>query len=295
MLTSAILVAAGLVNQAKLEPAHAENAAFKQVLEQGFQTGGQTIRLPEPTLRDGQDAEAQRAALRQVAGSLRALEEMLRNSVTAPYILKLRDLKTADATLRSADIWFVVYGDLKQVEAAKEAARSDGKEVEAANMWFQTRLLKNEELKAAGIEPPASHAGQSSWYAHVHAKLLDRIDFELTNHAVASQSDESVVIASRTDPAFDRAGPAPNGWKPMSAAGGSKADGSAKPYAGGMSYAKISRLALKPGALLVELHTAFVEPEEWFHGAPILRSKFGIVAQDQIRALRRELASKRGK
>jgi hypothetical protein len=62
-----------------------------------------------------------------------------------------------------------------------------------------------------------------------------------------------------------------------------------------MSYAKISRLGVKPGAVVVEMHMAFVEPDGWFHGAPILRSKFGAVAQDQIRTLRRDLASKRAK
>jgi hypothetical protein len=294
MLTGAILIAVGLINQVQLEPAHAENAAFKQILDHGFPAGGQTIRLPEPLLRDGQDADAQRTALREVAGSDRAVEDLLRNSVTAPYILKPRDLKTSDATIRFADLWFVVYADLKEVDPAKEAARTDAKEVEAANMWFQTRLLKDDEFKAAGIEPPASRADQRGWYAHVHARLLDRIDFEVTNHVVASKSEHSVVIASRTDPAFDRAGSLANGWKPLAAAGSAKAEGAPKPYTGGISYSKISQLTLKPGALLVEIHAAFVEPEDWFHGAPILRSKFGVIAQDQIRALRRELL-KRGK
>jgi hypothetical protein len=289
------MLVAGILTQAKVEHAHAENPVFKQVLEQGLETGGQSVRLPEPRLQDGQDADAQRVALREVFGSDRAAEEMLRNSVTAPYILKPHDLKTSDATIRSVDLWFVVYADLKELDPGKEAARTDAKEVEAANMWFQTRLLKNDELKAVGIESPGPRAGQSTWYAHVHARLLDRIDFELTDHVVASQSDESVVIASRTDPAFDRAGPMANGWKPLAAAGDSKAAVSVKPYGGGISYAKVSRLALKPGALLVEMHAAFVEPDGWFQGAPILRSKFGVVAQDQIRSLRRELAAKRAK
>ena len=66
-----------------------------------------------------------------------------------------------------------------------------------------------------------------------------------------------------------------------------------KPYPGGISYTKISRLAFRPSALLVEMHGAFVEPREWFQGGPILRSKFSVVAQDQIRTLRRELARRK--
>ena len=62
-----------------------------------------------------------------------------------------------------------------------------------------------------------------------------------------------------------------------------------------MSYAKISRLKEPEGALLVEFHAAFSEPEAWFQGAPILRSKFAPIAQDQIRKLRRELLKNRPK
>jgi hypothetical protein len=108
---------------------------------------------------------------------------------------------------------------------------------------------------------------------------------------MVSQSGESIVVASRTDPDFGTAPPLGNGWKPVAAQGaGSKAGDKAQAYAGGISYAKISRSTLKPGAVVVEMHAAFVEPDAWFTGSPILRSKFSIVAQDQIRALRRELA-----
>jgi len=297
MLTCAILWAACLTAQGKIEPPHAQNAVYNQVLNQGLEAGGQTIHLPKPRVLDGQDAGAQSAALREVAGSDRALDDMLRNSITAPYIIKVHDSKVAGATIRAADVWFVVYAELNQIDLAREAARADEKEVEVANMWFQTRLLKASDLHAAGLEPPAVVAGQSTWYSHVHARLLDRIDFEVINQVVASQSAESIVIASRTDPSFAKAGPIANGWKSVAPAGGgaAKAEGPTQPYAGGISYAKISRVALKPDALVVEMHVAFVEPDGWFHGAPILRSKFSIIAQDQIRSLRRELARKQGK
>jgi hypothetical protein len=112
---------------------------------------------------------------------------------------------------------------------------------------------------------------------------------------MASQSSESVVIAARTDPAFDKPGPNGNGWRSIGTAAGGQTPGALQPYAGGISYTKISRLAFQPGALLVEMHGAFVEPRDWFQGAPILRSKFSVVAQDQIRRLRRELARNRGR
>jgi hypothetical protein len=114
----------------------------------------------------------------------------------------------------------------------------------------------------------------------------------VTNQVAASQSPQSIVVASRTYPAFLKAGPMPNQWKPLAAPGNPMAETAAQPYAGGISYAKISRIAIKPRALFVEIHAAFVEPDGWFQGAPILRSKFSVVAQDHIRRLRREVVRK---
>jgi hypothetical protein len=295
MIASTILLAGLLAGQTQIEPAHAQNSVFSDVLEHGLEIVGQKVELPRPRLWDGQDATAQRAALREVVSSDRAFDDLVRDSITAPYIIKVRDLKTSGATIRMADVWFVVYADLKQVDFGQEASRTDQKETEVANMWFQTRLLKDDDLKSAGIKPAQGSSGQSAWYSHVHARLLDRIDFETTNHVVATQTPDSMLIASRSDPAFAKAPAFANTWKPLPRAGSNKTDEPPRPYEGGMSYAKISRLAFKPGAILVEMHMAFVEPDGWFQGAPILRSKFSVIAQDQIRSLRRELAKKRAK
>jgi hypothetical protein len=277
MLIQTLLVAVSLVSQAKIEPAHSRNAVYTEVLRQGLETGGQTITLAPPRLVDGLTPEEERAALRKVAESDRAVDEMLRDSVTAPYIIKVRDQKATGATIRMADVWFVVYAPLEKIDPVREVARADQKKIEVANMSFETRKLN----------------AQAEWYAHVHARLLDRIEFDVTNHGAVSQSPDSIVVASRTDPAFDKAATNTNYWISVSAPGGASA--AKQPYSGGISYAKISRCALKPGALVVEMHVAFVEPDGWFQGAPILRSKFGVIAQDQIRTLRRELAKKRAK
>jgi hypothetical protein len=295
MIASALLLASFLTTQTQIEPAHAQNSVYKEVLEHELKVGGQKVVLPRPRLTDGQDEAAERTALREVVSSDRALEDLLRDSITAPYIIKVRDQKATGATIRIADVWFVVYADLKQVDFGQEAARTDKKEIEVANMWFQTRLLKDEDLQTAGVKPRQTTAGQNSWFSHVHARLLDRIDFEATNQVVATQSPESMVVASRTDPDFNKAPGLANTWKPLSRDDPKKSSEPGKSYEGGLSYAKISRLKFKPGAILVEMHMAFVEPDGWFEGNPILRSKFSVIAQDQIRSLRRELAKKRAK
>jgi len=290
------MVAAWLTSQTQIEPAHEQNAVFAQVLRQGVEVGGQTVVLPPPRFIDGQTADKERAALREVAESDRAVDEMLRDSVTAPYIIKVRDQRASGATIRLADLWFVVHAPLEKIDPVHEVARADQKKVEVANMLFETRLLKADEIRSAGIKPAQTAATQTDWYAHVHSRLLDRIEFDVMNHGAVSQSPDSIVVASRTDPAFEKTKSDANNWRAVAATGGANALGSGtQPYPGGISYAKISRCSLKPGALVVEMHVAFVEPDGWFQGAPILRSKFGVIAQDQIRTLRRELAKKRAK
>src|SRR5260370_3767249 len=127
------------------------------------------------------------------------------------------------------------------------------------------------------------------WYLHLAGRLPDRIEVEGTDRIVETKSADSWVIASRTEPSFDDDPEFPNRWHPIVRKGANEERGAAERYPGGGSYAKISRLTSVPGALLVEAHFAFFEPRAWFDGAPILRSKFGVVAQDRIRALRREL------
>jgi hypothetical protein len=296
MITTTIFLAAMLPGQTQVEPAHAQNIVFKEVLEKGLEFGGQKVTLPRPRLSDGQDAQSQAAVLHELAGSTTALDHLLRDSVFSPFIMKVHDVKAKGATIRVADVWFVVHGELKQVDFAQEASRTDQKAVDVANMFFETRLLKEDDLRAAAIKTARPATGENQWFAHVHSRLLDRIEFDVTNQIVASQSPESMVVASHTDPAFAKSTTLPNTWKALPRQGQTaKTDETPKPYEGGMSYAKVSRLTAKPGALLVEIHMAFIEPDGWFQGAPILRSKFSAVAQDQIRSLRRTLASKREK
>jgi hypothetical protein len=170
------------------------------------------------------------------------------------------------------------------------AAQASGRTAGAGNMEFKSRLLTAEELKAYG-RATLTERNLSRWYTHVYGRLLDRIELGVTSEVVASRTAESMVLASRTDRHFDAVGPFANHWMAL------RPDGAraAQPYQGGLSYTRISRLRQPEGALLVEVHAAFIEPMDWFQGAPILRSKFAPIAQDQIRRLRRELQGARAK
>jgi hypothetical protein len=273
------------------ELAHQRNPIFVEALRSGFHADGATIKFPSPILKDGLDPGQQHAALLKLSGSEAALADLLRDSVTAPFILKLRDQKTTDATFRMIDLWFVVRGELDGIDPVEMAQQSSGKAVEAGNMRFESRLLTDDELKLRGRSTRRSR-DFAGWFVHLKGRLLDRIAVEATDQAVATRTEESMVIAGRTDPVFDSDSTLANRWWTLGQDG---RKGSGQPFRGGVSYAKISRLKEPAGSLLVEFHAAFVEPEAWFQGAPILRSKFAPIAQDQIRKLRRELLKNRPK
>ncbi len=158
-------------------------------------------------------------------------------------------------------------------------------------MRFVGRELEPEVLRKRGIEPPKSTAGAFPREAYVQttANLLDRLRVEATSHVMATRSEGSIVVALQTDPAFRGPGPSENRWEPLRGD-----DRRPRSYVGGSGYLQISRYKPVDGALIVESHLAFFEPKAWFDGNPILRSKLALIAQDQIRSLRRELKKSQG-
>ena len=272
-------------------PEHDANPVYAELVGGKLTLEGTAVPIPGPSLADGASEKEQEAALVKVAGSAAKAKEMVRDSVTAPHVLKPpHDAKSrGGGTLRFIDLWFVVHADL---DAVAPEGFEPGGPVEAGNMKFESHRLDAAELKEREVEV----APKDEWYAHLRGRLLDRVEFGSTDRVVASKSGESLVVASRTAAAFDRDKQYPNLWRKIfkSAGGAPTAPGPALPYLGGGSYVKITRLKAHPGALLVEVHAAFLEPREWFEGAPILRSKVGLAAEDRIRGLRRELAKRQG-
>lgn len=270
---------------------HDANSVFRAVVEEGLSAGGAMVKLPAPTFRDGQSADEQNAALREVSGSSRGSEEMIQDSISAPHRLKLRDVKADGATLRSGDLVFVLRGiDLDAIKLDEAFHRARVGEVSAGNMRFEVRVLSPDDFKDA---PPALSSGHE-WLIHSTGRLLDRIAVESTDRVVASTSADSLLLASRTDPKFGPRTLCPNRWSTIEPKATGDAFGPPQPFAGGVGYMKMTRLKGIDRAAVVEVHFAFAEPLAWFQGDPILRSKFGLIAQDQVRRLRRELQQKKG-
>ena len=277
-----------------IEAGHQKNAVFVEVLSGAYAPEGRATKLPAPILRDGMSPAEQRAVLAKAVGSGAKLEDMLRDSVTAPFVLRLKDESSGELIVRQAELLFAVRADLAEFDpAAALGGRKSGDKpevIEAGNMRFETRLLSAEELKARGIE-----ARGGEWYSRTKGRLLDRIAVEATDRVVSTKTNGSALLAARTTPAFEADKELPNRWAAIEHKGAEETLGRSRPYPGAAGYVKVTRLEGSNGVLFIEARFAYAEPRAWFEGAPILRSKFGLVAQDRIRSLRRELAARKGR
>ena len=113
---------------------------------------------------------------------------------------------------------------------------------------------------------------------------------QVTTQSTKSKTAESNLAASILDRRFMNDAEFPNQWRPITRDdAGRRHLGAPQPYFGFGGYAKATRLIDPPGALFVEYHAAFAEPQDWFGGTNLLRSKLPILAQMIVRQLRRGL------
>ena len=89
--------------------------------------------------------------------------------------------------------------------------------------------------------------------------------------AKLSRGVESVTLAATLDPRFAQDREFPNAWRSLKLDdAGRVAVGPARPYVGAAWYCKATKLKQPLGAVLVEYHIVFDEPERWFNGANLL-------------------------
>ena len=288
--TSIVVVLALLGFSTEARGDQPANPVFEE-LSKGVEIDGTKVTLPSPSLTDNETAESEARVLKSIADLTKLpLADFSRDAITAPFVLKTRDEVAANGTIhRFADLWFVIRADHENVDISKVFADlAKGQEVEAGNMKFRSVGVPADALAKLGIAP-AVH-GEQEQFVHQTGRLFGRIIVDETDRVTATSTDASTLIAGRTDPRFDDFDPFPNRWSTLEKKGASEVVGKPVPFRGTFSYMKATRLKSISNGLLVEVHFVYAEPKAWFNGGPILKSKFGAVAQDRIRSLRRDLA-----
>jgi len=272
------------------EAAHAEaNTVFRELIGPGVEfPAGEPVPLPEPTLADGADAAAARRALEQIPERRVSVDQLFRRSVVAPIVLRFREIEPVAGrpTVRGVDLWYVAYGDfhllLDEDFLDSLAGQEEGEEGEV-------HVLETEELKRRGIAPPAEDDRQQR-YVFASFPLLDQVRLSATSRHFMTRTNDSLLVVSKLEPRFIGDEEYPNQWRPMNRQrDGSWQLGEPRPYEGAGACLKITRLTDPPGAMLVEMHTVFAEPEGWFGGRNLLKSKLPLVLQSKVREFRRRL------
>jgi len=259
--------------------------------------GAECVRLPPPELPDGLDAAAQAEVLARIAGPNRRVEELLRDSIVAPLVLSMDQRETAPGRrpMRSVDLWFVAHGKLDRLdseEALQRFAQRLEKEADDDSA-SQRGFLSAEQLQRRGIRAEDGD-NRRERYIFGGFALFDRVYVRATQRVVVTRAEESVRVAGAIDPRFTADAEFPNTWQPLAKTADASGQfrfekGPARPYESAGFYAKATRLRQPDGALLIEYHLVFDEPEEWFGGATLLRSKLPMAAQDAVRKFRRSL------
>jgi len=270
----------------------AQNPIYDALINRGTAVSPQeTLKLPPPVLADGLNAAAQLKAIETLLGGRYDWDDFTRRAVVSPILLKIADDDPSAGQIgRRVDLYFVTYGSLDKL--GSENFLTDHLNIAAANSNDKddkrAKLLSNDDLSKRNLRPPQQPT-DPRWIA-TDSTLLDKVRINATTQNVKSQTSDSVVIASVLDSKFDQDAEYPNSWRSIAVGdAGQRQVGPPQPYAGLGSYIKVTRLAEPAGALFIEYHVVFAEPQGWFHGANLLRSKLPIVAQDMVRTLRRYL------
>ena len=280
---------------AALAPADADelpnNPVFRRLIVEGINVSGdQTESLPSPTLADDADRAAQRHIVTRAAGKY-GWSRFVRDSVVAPFAVELSFVKDGDGNRigHSIDLWFVAYGtleklsddrlinDLIQIEPARNAQDAQGNELSA------------KELAENGIVVGESDEFQEK-FVYGEFPLMERVRVAGVGHAAYSRHEGSILMACELDERFAADSELGARWQPIRTDDlGRRKLGTARAYRGFGGYGKITELADPEGALFVECHIVFHEPEEWFTGSNFLRAKMPLLIQESVRKFRRHL------
>jgi hypothetical protein len=270
----------------------AANAIYEALVGPGIKISPQqNLQLSKPAMEDGLQPAQQKRVIEAILAGKYDWETFIRKSVVSPFVLKMSEGSAESSPIiRRVDIYFVAYGSFeslksedylnKQLNLAVSNDQSDAR--------GRAKMLTAEELRKRGIAA-GTKPEDPRWVA-VTSTLLGKVRISLTTQNIKTEGKDSILIASVADPRFATDSDYPNCWRSITVDdAGKRQTGPAEPYVGLGSYAKATKIAEPAGAIFMEYHVAFVEPEGWFHGTNLLRSKLPIVAQEMVRKFRRNL------
>lgn len=244
--------------------------------------------LPEATIHP--DRAPDDAALRALAGPI-GWERFSADSASAPAAIVIEPFPPEGPRLghrvRTA---FTVRAPLERLRTDETLRKSlDGGDDPQGS---QARPLDPEELREAGIED----AAEADRPVSLDLLLLNRVRIRGVVRATAHEHPDGLEVAWEFDPRFADHPRLHPTWSRLEETDlGTRVEGEPQPYAGSGGVVVVRRIGSVDGVdlLVVESRMVIGEPEGWFQGSNLLRSKIPLITQDGIRTLRRRLAAAR--
>jgi hypothetical protein len=250
------------------------------------------MRLPMPLLDPSMSADAQREAIDE----LDDFEKMSQKKVTAHHELKMEkfDEGVTGGVFRSADYYFIAYGKLQQLSDRKWMGTlfaEDGKSSKTTSLEPDREPIADDAKKGRSIDWLEANVFDKVWLSVVLESRFERTDAMLIGGArVVEAGPEGKVKSTWSPYAQQKSGQSNAGSDSGSNAGSDAAAGGGEQYVGLAGYTFAMPLAGVEGALWIESHLLYYEPEGWFGGRNLLQTKLPLLVQNRIRAARQELA-----
>lgn len=269
----------------------AADELFDTLTKQGIRVSDkEAMTLPKPILVDGMPSADQRRAIETQLAGRYDWDTFTRKAIVAPFLLKISEGAAESGPIgRRIDLYFIAYSDLKSLvgEDYLQKQLTLAAENDTSGAVGSAKVLSTDDLQKRGID--AKNSTDRRWVA-VTSNLLGKVRIHLTTENQKTESTDSVLIASLADVRFEGDAEYANNWSSLSVDdAGKRQTGPPQAFSGLGSYVKATHLSEPKGAVFIEYHVAFIEPEGWFHGTNLLRSKLPIVAQDLVRRFRRSL------
>jgi hypothetical protein len=283
--TSLLMCAVGPMVHAADEPS---NPLFEKLRTEGVSVTAETkTPLPVPLMADSLDAAGQRKVLQKIVGNRFTVKDFTGKVGTAPHVYHIHKIPVADSeTLRAygVDVSFIAHGSLDHV-----ADKHFLEDLHKKHKDRKLHILTANELEKRKLRTESSKHREER-YSHGVFLILERVELHAALHTIVTRQPDSLLAASRIDPRFLKDSDFPNQWRKISLDDeGQRHVGPAQPYAGAGGYLKITRLHEPKGALFIEYHLVYTEPQGWFNGTEALTAKLPAIIQSEVRTFRREL------
>jgi hypothetical protein len=279
-----------------------ENAVFNALIAQGVKmSDGAAYKLPPPILADGLDAAAQQAAIAKAPRVRGTVKDFLAKSFYAPVAVKVRTLRASQddgPAVRAVDVWFVVHGDWDTLRSKGFLESVTGRKEGKSGVVSKSGVLTDQEMAKRKLSGAASGTRKTSAtdseerIVYTTFSLFERVEISATRRTAQSRSTDSILAAGRIDPRFDKDPDFPNQWRPLLRDVQAEIKpGPAHSFSHAGGYAKITRLREPKDAVFFECHLVYEEDYGWFDGANLVKQKVPAMVQEEVRILRRKLAT----